>query len=802
MLSNVGPCHRVRVAVHIAFVLGVLASVLPFSLLAASSVTLAWNPSTGTNIAGYRIYYGATSRTYTNTVAVGNVTTATISNLVSGATYYFAATAYDTSNLESDFSNEASTNTLGSPIIVLTSPANNATFAAPATISLAAGVSPNGHSITRVQFYNGTTLLGEDASAPYSFSWSSVPIGSYSLTARLVYDVGSTLSSTAANVTVTPPLPTIVLTSPTSGSTYTAPATMNLAATVAANGHSITSVQFYNGTTLIGEDTTVPYARTWSSVPAGTYSLTARLVYDGGSTLTTPAATVLVGSPRNSPPTISTIANQTTIQDMPTAAIPFTVSDSDTPISSLTLFASSPNPGLIPTNNIVFGGSDSNRTVTLTPLPGATGTVAITIFVSDGLLSTNTTFQLTVQAPTNTLTLLTEGNGTISPDLSKQTVTPGQVYTVTAIPADGEEFAGWTGCIKSSSPRLTFVLSSNLVLKAKFKHGKSAPATGLAGSTYNGLFYQGDGVRLSSAGSFTLKITPNSKYSGRIQLGTKRYSFSGYLDPQLAGATNTISRRDGPALTLDFHIGGDQADQISGHLTDGTWTAALSGDRAGLGSSYAGTYTLYATNSIHSTSLPAGDSFGSLKVDSAGRVKFVGTLADGTKVSQTASLSQGGYWPLYVPLYSGNGSLMSWLAFASTTNSDLSGTLTWIKQPGSKSKYYSAGFTCQPDLFGSAYQATDPILNLPTAKLTFSGGGLTSDITNSITIGSANKVVTAGKELKLSFSKATGTFKGTFQDPASGKPLPFSGAVFQKRNAAYGVLFGAGDQTSEVLLTP
>ena len=316
MVSNVGPWHRVRVAVHIAFVLGILASVIPSSLLAASSVTLAWNPRTGTNIAGYRVYYGPTSRTYTNTVTVGNATTATISNLVSGATYYFAATAYDTSNLESDFSNEASTNTLGSPTIVLTSPANNATFAAPATISLAASVSPNGHSITRVQFYHGTTLLGEDTSAPYAFTWSSVPIGSYSLTARLVYDAGSTLSSAAANVTVTPPLPTIVLTSPTSGSTYTAPATMNLAATVTANGHSITSVQFYNGTTLIGEDTTVPYARTWSSVPAGTYSLTARLVYDAGATLTTPAVTVLVGSPRNSPPTISTIADQTTIQDV------------------------------------------------------------------------------------------------------------------------------------------------------------------------------------------------------------------------------------------------------------------------------------------------------------------------------------------------------------------------------------------------------------------------------------------------------------------------------------------------------
>jgi len=56
--------------------------------------------------------------------------------------------------------------------------------------------------IAKVQFYNGTTLLGEDASPPYSFTWSSVSAGSYSLTARLVYDTSSTLDSRPANVTV------------------------------------------------------------------------------------------------------------------------------------------------------------------------------------------------------------------------------------------------------------------------------------------------------------------------------------------------------------------------------------------------------------------------------------------------------------------------------------------------------------------------------------------------------------------------------------------------------------------------
>lgn len=77
--------------------------------LQAASVHVAWDPNTEPDLAGYRIYYGVSSRDYTHQVDVGNVTTATVSNLQYGVTYFFSATAYNTSGLESDFSNEAST---------------------------------------------------------------------------------------------------------------------------------------------------------------------------------------------------------------------------------------------------------------------------------------------------------------------------------------------------------------------------------------------------------------------------------------------------------------------------------------------------------------------------------------------------------------------------------------------------------------------------------------------------------------------------------------------------------------------
>lgn len=67
---------------------------------------LEWNPNPETNIAGYRVYYGTASRDYATTVDVGNIITFESPDLATGMVYYFAVTAYNTHNLESDYSDE------------------------------------------------------------------------------------------------------------------------------------------------------------------------------------------------------------------------------------------------------------------------------------------------------------------------------------------------------------------------------------------------------------------------------------------------------------------------------------------------------------------------------------------------------------------------------------------------------------------------------------------------------------------------------------------------------------------------
>jgi len=137
-------------------------------------------------------------------------------------------------------------------------------------------------------------LLGEDVSATYNYSWNGVSSGTFVLKARVVYDAGSTLDSATVTVTVTNPPPTIVLTSPANGASYTSPAVINFAASVTANGHIITKVQFFNGAALVGEDVSAPYNYAWNGVSSGAYTVKARAVYDSGSTVDSASANITV----------------------------------------------------------------------------------------------------------------------------------------------------------------------------------------------------------------------------------------------------------------------------------------------------------------------------------------------------------------------------------------------------------------------------------------------------------------------------------------------------------------------------
>lgn len=90
--------------------------------------------------------------------------------------------------------------------------------------------------------------------------------------------------------------PTVALTAPANGASFTAPATISLTATASDSDGSVAKVEFYNGGTKLGEDTTSPYAYAWTGVGAGTYTLTAKAIDNAGATTTSAAATVAVNA--------------------------------------------------------------------------------------------------------------------------------------------------------------------------------------------------------------------------------------------------------------------------------------------------------------------------------------------------------------------------------------------------------------------------------------------------------------------------------------------------------------------------
>jgi hypothetical protein len=229
--------------------------------------------------------------------------------------------------------------------IGLIAPASGSNFTAPATINLEATASGGDGTFSKVEFYNGTTKLGEDLAAPYTFNWTNVAAGTYSLTAKVFHNMGDNATSSAVTITVNEPInqpPTISLTAPVNGASLPAPATVTLTAVASDADGSITKVEFYNGASKIGEDITAPYQYEWSSVGAGNYSLTAKAIDNRGGISTSTAVSITILNPVNQLPTVS--LNTPIVTYGPTNADPVTIfiqataSDADGFIAKVELY--------------------------------------------------------------------------------------------------------------------------------------------------------------------------------------------------------------------------------------------------------------------------------------------------------------------------------------------------------------------------------------------------------------------------------------------------------------------------------
>ncbi|GAB2566038.1 hypothetical protein GCM10027190_14610 [Spirosoma areae] len=188
------------------------------------------------------------------------------------------------------------------PSVTITSPATSTTVNIGTNLVINASVA--NATATAVEFYNGATKLGQDATAPYSWTISGIQQGTYSFTAKALVSSGI-LTSSVVQVTAAPAPnqpPGVSLTSPANSATFTAPATVALAANASDTDGAITKVEFYNGSTKLGEDASSPYQFSWPNVGVGTYTLTAKATDNGGASATSTAITITV-STTTTPPT-------------------------------------------------------------------------------------------------------------------------------------------------------------------------------------------------------------------------------------------------------------------------------------------------------------------------------------------------------------------------------------------------------------------------------------------------------------------------------------------------------------------
>lgn len=216
------------------------------------------------------------------------------------------------------------------------------------------------------------------------------------------------------------------------------------------------------------------------------------------------AISLSIVPPPNTAPTISVIANQTTNEDTATAAIAFTIGDAETAAASLTVTASSSNTTLVPNANILLGGAGASRTIKLTPAANLSGASTITVTVSDGALSTQRTFVLTVTAVNDPPTITPIANQTVNLD----TPTGALAFTIGDI-----ETSPGSLTLSGSSSDTTLVPNANIVFggAGASRTVTVTPASGQSGAATITVTVS-DGS-LTSSSTFVLTVNGKPTFS-------------------------------------------------------------------------------------------------------------------------------------------------------------------------------------------------------------------------------------------------------------------------------------------------
>jgi len=417
--------------------------------------------------------------------------------------------------------------------------------------------------------------------------------------------------------------------------------------------------------------------------------------------------------------------------------------------------------------------------------------------------------------PSATLAVTNHGNGKITPADNGKLLAVGTNYTLTASPGHDWIFSNWVASgsanFVSNSPKLSFTMRSNLALAANFVTNVFLAAQG----TYHGLFAPTNAAReQTNSGAITLSVTSTGAFSGKLTLGANTPSLTGQFNPAGAATITTLRKVQSNLITtlqLDF-----TGQTVAGSVTDGSFVAPVIADldvfnSARKATNYEGRYTFIIPGTDNASAGPLGTSWGTVTVSSLGAVTFTVSLADGTAapVNPSSVVSKDGWWPFYLPLYSGHGSLWSWNCFTNGGFISLTNA-SWINGTNaSKTAQSRAGFTNETaSILGSAFNPTnEPLLALNNGQVTLQGSNWPFTITNQLTLALNNRITLTNaadtNKLTLTINKANGVISGAFANPANTRQtLSVSGVLLQNETNARGYFIGANQLNGAFLLVP
>jgi invasion protein IalB len=307
------------------------------NLAGATSASLTLSAVTSANAGSYTVVISNTAGSITSAAATLTVTSATVApsitqqpvsqTVTAGNNVTFSVTATGTAPLTYQWRlngvnitgatgasltlSAVTTANAGSYTVVISNAAGSVTSAA-ATLTVnptvvAPSITQQPVSQTVTAGNNVTFSVTATGTAPLSYQWRKNGVnitgatsatltlsavttnnaGSYTVVVR---NPAGSVTSSAATLTVRTPI-TVTLTSPINGSVYTAPAYLRLTASVSG---TVTKVQFFDGTTLLGTDTAAPYSITKTLWTSGVHTLTAKATTASGAIITSAPVQITV----------------------------------------------------------------------------------------------------------------------------------------------------------------------------------------------------------------------------------------------------------------------------------------------------------------------------------------------------------------------------------------------------------------------------------------------------------------------------------------------------------------------------